>query len=455
MDERDEKIRRLEVLVAALQAEIAGLRRRLESNSGNSGKPPSSDGLQRENRTTSLREKGAGKVLGKRPGETLERTDSPDFVEEHRPEACSCCGGSLEGAAAEAAEARQVFEIPEARRVVTEHRSAAVRCPSCGTRNKAEFPRGARAPVQYGPRTRAAATYLSAQHFVPEDRRSALFKELFGLPVSAASLGTFDAEAAEALAPAQEAVLQELKAAPVKHLDETGIRICGKTEWLHVVGNDKATHYRAVPKRGDMLSGVSGVVVHDHWRTYFKMDGVVHSLCNAHILRELKALVEFDKEPWAKRMGRLLRRACHAAKNLAPAKPEENPAPLPASVLLLRRLYDRIAAKGLALHESLPAFAKPGKRGKPKRRPGHNLVLRLIKHKEDVLRFLSNTFVPFTNNRAEQDLRMMKVKQKVSGGFRSGKGAQDFCIIRGFLSTQRKQGNNPFHALANALAGYG
>jgi transposase len=436
---------------AALKDRLSEIERRLGLHSGNSGKPPSSDGLARPARTGSLRGKSGKKMGGQagHAGATLERVASPDAVSEHRPEACSGCGESLREAEDAGTESRQVFEISAPVPVVTEHRAPALLCPRCGLRNKADFPKDVGAPVQYGPRVKAAASYLSAVHFIPEKRRSDLFGDLFGLPVSAASLAGFDAQAAEILAPRQEAVLAGLKAAPVKHLDETGVRIGGKTEWLHVVGNGEATHYRVSPKRGDLLSGVSGIAVHDHWRPYFTMEGVTHALCNAHILRELKALIDVDKEPWAKRMARLLRRACRVAKACSREGGEGAAGP-PRETL--RRLYDRIAAKGKAFHESLPPFAAPPKRGMTKRRPGHNLARRLERHKEDVLRFLADPAVPFTNNRAEQDIRMMKVKQKVSGGFRTVQGAEIFCILRGFLSTAKKQGHNPFVALAEAMA---
>lgn len=429
----------LEIEIAVLRAELGKIKRRLGLNSTNSSKSPSSDGLAKPVRILSLREK-SGKKSGGQPGhkgETLAMAAVPDFVAEHRPAQCSGCGEHLEIAPEIAVEKRQIFDIPVPRVEVTEHRAATVRCPHCGTHNKGAFPTQCRASTQYGTRFKAAMVYLSAQHLIPEDRLSQLSADLLGLPVATATLAWFNAEAAQTLAPAQETTLKTLKDAPVKHLDETGFRVGGKTHWLHVISHETATYYRVSPKRGDLLSGVSGVIVHDHWRPYFTMAGVTHGLCNAHILRELKALVEIEKEHWARRMQKLLRHACHAT-----APPVEK----------IRRLYDRIVANGVAFHEAQPAFATPGKRGRTKRRTGHNLLLRLQNHKDDVLRFLSNTAVPFTNNQAERDIRMMKVKQKISGGFRTSRGAETFCTLRGFLSTQRKQGLNPFLALTHVLA---
>jgi transposase len=377
--------------------------------------------------------KSGGQVGHK--GETLERVAHPDHVEEHRPERCSGCGLSLSEAAAVAMESRQVFDIPVPAVEVTEHRAVTVCCPACRTHNKAPFPDNVRSAVQYGPRIKAASVYLSAQQLIPEDRLAELLSDLFGVSLATATLAGFNAEAAEKLAPAQEARLAELKAAPVKHFDETGFRIGGKTWWLHVICTMFGTHYRVSAKRGDLLSGVSGIAMHDHWKPYFTMEGVEHGLCNAHILRELKALIEIEKEGWARQMQRLLRRLCRL----------DHPSPFLQNKA--RRLYDDIVAKGLAFHEKqAPLSAR-----KNKRRTGHNLLLRLRDFKDAVLRFLSNPAVPFTNNQAERDIRMTKVKQKISGGFRTQKGAEIFCTIRGFLSTTRKQRESPFQSPFQAL----
>jgi transposase len=198
------------------------------------------------------------------------------------------------------------------------------------------------------------------------------------------------------------------------------------------------TFYRVAARRGSLLADLTGVVVHDHWKPYYTLKGVLHALCNAHHLRELKALVEIEKEDWARRMQRLLRRACHAV-NLA----REQDVPLkPGLIALVERRYDAIVADGLAFHQAQPALSKTRSRGRPPRCVGHNLLLRLSAHKQDVLRFLVDPQVPFTNNLAERDGRMMKLRQKISGGFRSEQGANDFAVIRSVLSTARKQGWN-------------
>ncbi len=222
-------------------------------------------------------------------------------------------------------------------------------------------------------------------------------------------------------------------------MDETGFRICGKTQWLHVASTIWLTFYRVSFKRRSLLAGVIGTVVHDHWAPY-TMKGVLHALCNAHHLRELKTLVEIEKEDWARRMQRLLRRPCHAT-NLAR---KQDVALKPGLIALIERCYDAILADGIAFHQAQPALVSPDmkakRRGRSPRRVGHNLLLRLSTRKQDVLRFLVDPLVPFSNNLAERDGRMMKLRQKISGGFRSEDGAKGFAVVRSVISTARKEG---------------
>jgi transposase len=273
--------------------------------------------------------------------------------------------------------------------------------------------------------------------------------DLFGVRIAAATLEGMSRACATRLKGFSETVRGLVAGAPVKHMDETGFRIGGKTQWLHVACTMLLTFYRTCAKRGSLLAGVAGIVVHDHWKPYYTMTGVLHALCNAHHLRELKALVEIEKEEWARQMQRLLRRACHAA-NLAR---ESGVALKPGLVACIERRYDAIVTEGLAFHERRPplaqAIAKRGgkTRGRAPRRTGHNLLLRFLTRRSDTLRFLHDPGVPFSNNEAERDVRMMKLRMKISGGFRSAEGAEDFATIRGFLSTARKQGWNIIEAL--------
>jgi transposase len=426
-------------LLLAQEARIAELERRLGLDSSNSGKPPSSDGLKKPPRVGSLRERSGKKSGGQKGhrGETLRRSETPDAIIDHYPAACTECGAALTAATATGHVARQVFDLPEPRPlVVTEHRAHGCRCAGCGTETRAGFPEGVAAPVQYGARIGAFVLYLLHYQLLPEKRLAALMADLFGVKLVTATIARISQDCARRFQGFADAARDRVADAPVKHMDETGFRIGGKTQWLHIASTLWLTFYRVSPKRGSLLASVTGIVVHDHWKPYYTLTGVLHALCNAHHLRELKALVEIEKEDWARKMQRLLRRACHAT-NLA----RERAVLLkPSLIALIERRYDAILADGLAFHEAQPALTKAGRRGRQPHRVGHNLLLRLSTRKQDVLRFLTDPQVPFTNNLAERDGRMMKLRQKISGGFRSEDGAKDFAVIRSVLSTARKQG---------------
>jgi len=441
----------LKKALAASNARVTELERRLGLNSSNSGKPPSSDGLTKPPRTKSLREPSGKKPGGQKGhrGETLRQVENPDVIVDHYPEGCTNCALKMTPEMGTGYHSRQVFDVPEPKVVVTEHRAHSCLCPNCQTVTSAPFPEGVTAPVQYGARICAFVVYLLNYHFLPEDRLAELLTDLFGLKLVPATIARMSTACAERLRSFAEIVREHVAAARVKHLDETGFRIGGRTQWLHIFSTLLLTFYRISSKRGSLLSGVTGIAVHDHWKPYYLMTGVLHALCNAHHLRELKALVEIEKEEWARKMQRLLRRACHAV-NLA----RERGVPLnPILIELFRRRYDGILKEGIAFHEGQPALVRATaeghrkRRGRQRRRTGHNLLLRLSTRKEDVLRFLSDPDVPFTNNQAEQDGRMMKVKQKISGGFRSEDGANTFVVNRTVISTAKKQGWNVLQTL--------
>jgi len=440
--------------IAQLEARIAELERQLGLNSGNSGKPPSSDGLKKKPvRVSSLRERSGKKPGGQKghPGETLRQSENVDATINHFPKACAGCGEALSEAMATDHIARQVFDLPEPQPlIVTEHRAHSCRCAACGTQTRADFPPDVKAPVQYGARIAGIVVYLLHGQFLPEKRLAALMADLFGVQLSTATIAAMSQNCAARFESFASAIYARIAAAAVKHLDETGLRIGGKTRWLHIAATVLLTFYRIASKRGAMPENLTGIALHDHWKPYYTLEGIRHALCNAHHLRELKALVEIEKEDWARKMQRLLRLACHAT-NLA----RERGKPLPPRLIaLFERRYDAILTEGLAFHAAQPALVRPERTGKAKargrkrRRVGHNLLLRLGIRKQDVLRFLSDLTVPFTNNLAEQAARMMKLRQKISGGFRSAAGAADFAVIRSLLSTAKKQGWNMLDTLA-------
>ncbi|MBF0245335.1 MAG: IS66 family transposase [Planctomycetes bacterium] len=442
-------------IIVVLEGRIAELERRIGLNSSNSGKPPSSDGLNKppvgENnnrRTRSLRESSGRKSGGQKghPGKTLCQSAEPDTVVDHFPDSCGRCGSPLKDTVSTCYQARQVFDLPDPRPLgVTEHRAHDCRCGECGYNTRASFPKDVMAPVQYGARIRAIVVYLLHFQMLPEDRLAVLMKDLFGVGLVPATIARMSRGCAMRFQGVVDWICGVVKVAAVKHLDETGFRVGGKTQWLHIASTTLLTFYRISAKRGCMLADVVGIIVHDHWKSYYTMEGVLHALCNAHHLRELKALIEIEKEDWARKMQRLLRLACHLT-NLA----REGDRPLqPLRIARIKRCYDAIVAEGLAFHEKqMPVIpVKPRRRGKLKRRTGHNLLLRLESRREDVLRFLTDPSVPFTNNQAEQDGRMMKLRQKISGGFRSQQGAEEFAVIRSLISTARKQDWNVIQTL--------
>jgi transposase len=425
---------------AALMGRLAQLERRLGLNSSNSGKPPSSDGLKKPLRVSSLRERSGKKTGGRKghPGKTLCQVEKPDVRIDYFPEACTTCGAALSEVMETGHTVRQVFDLPDPQPlIVTEHRAHRCRCRACGTETRAAFPEGVTAPVQYGARIAAFVVYLLHYQLLPEKRLAELMADLFAVNVVAATIASMSRTCATRFQDFAVAVRDRVAATPVKHLDETGFRIGGKTQWLHIASTIRLTFYRICPTRGSLPESVTGIVVHDHWKPYYTLKGVLHALCNAHHLRELKALVEIEKEDWAGKMQRLLRRACHAT-NFAR---ERNVALSPRLIALIERCYDGILTQGFAFHDAQPTLIRAaGKvRGRKPRRVGHNLLLRLSVRKPDVLRFLTDRRVPFTNNLAERDGRMMKLRQKISGGFRSQEGAAEFEIIRSLLSTAKKQ----------------
>ncbi|QQR70028.1 MAG: IS66 family transposase [Alphaproteobacteria bacterium] len=438
---------------AALKQEVADLRRQLGKDSSNSSKPPSSDGLGKKPRIAGSLRGASGKKSGGQAGHkggTLRRVETPNIIKHHTAENCAHCRAKLTSAMADGVEKRQVFDIPEPRLEVTEHQAHIYTCAKCHGTTQAAFPEDVTSFVQYGARIKAAAVYLNAQQLIPEDRAAEVMNDVFGAKgLCPDSIVAWGKAKAAALQPFVEHIRKLLDAAPVRHLDETGFRIGGKTQWLHVVSTTALTHYRASEKRGTVPRTLQGgVIVHDHFKPYYTLAGLTHGLCNAHHLRELKALTEIEKEPWAKKMFRFLLLANKAAHRAKGAGMESLPERVKRRLM---SLYDAIIMQGWIYHENLPPLAgrRVGQRGKQARRPGFNLLRRLRDFKQDALRFLEDFAVPFTNNQAEQDIRMMKVKMKISGGFRTMDGATTFASLRSVLSTARKQGWNILKTLAS------
>jgi len=443
--------------VKVMQERIKQLEGRLALNSKNSSKPPSSDGLNKP-APKSLRSKGKRPSGGQNghPGNTLCQVENPDKIVVHNvPENCPACHGKLPFAYV--AETRQVFDLPVTKYEVTEHHAMQAVC-ACGHVHTAQFPADVRATVQYGPRAQAAMVHLNLNHAVSVQRTAALMEDLFDLPVSQATVVKAAQTGADLLEPTVQAIGQAVANADVAHADETGIRVVKKLHWLHVLATQALTWMGCHPKRGGeafvslaLLEQFKGVLVHDGWLPYKALE-CQHALCNQHHLRELTYLFEEQSQAWAGDMIELLTHANHQDNlNCADGKtPSYDSVTYQSEVRDLRALYDAILAQGQAAN---PIALATGKRGRTKQSKATNLIGRLRDYSDDVWRFMTQPNVPFTNNLAEQTVRMPKVKQKVSGCFRTDQGAKDYCIIRSYCDTMRKQGGNIFESLVATFKG--
>jgi transposase len=439
----------LEQRVAQLERRVQELEARLAQNSSNSHRPPSSDG-PRKPKPKSLRTPST-RAPGGQPGhagQTLQRVAHPDQVQIHRLEICPCCHADGLGAAPLCGhEARQVFDLPERPLEVTEHRAEIKCCPHCGQRVRAPLPAGLNAPVQYGPRFASLMVYLNQQQLIPYERLAQLCDDLFGQPLSTATLAAANERVYGQLAPFAAALAEQLPQSDVVHLDESGLRVAGRLHWLHVAATRTLTFYGVHAKRGleamDAL-GIIGAcrqwVVHDCWKPYFVYTECLHALCNEHLLRELKFLWEEQGEGWAQQLIALLLEF-HRQR-------EQRGEFTEGQYRRARQRYRAILRRGRIRH---PRLVRGG--GRAAQSKAANLLDRLEDYDECVLAFLWDERVPFTNNQAEQDIRMIKVRQKISGCFRTLRGAEIFCRIRSYLSTCRKQGRNLWQAIEQAVTG--
>jgi len=443
--------------IAALQLQVAEVQSRLNKNSRNSSKPPSSDGLNKP-APKSLRVAGEKTTGGQKghPGRTLSQATEPDKVVVHGvPDQCQSCDRKLPFSYV--SETRQVFDLPVLQFEVTEHHAMQAIC-SCGHVHTGEFPAGVNATVQYGPRAQAAMVHLNQNHAVSVQRTAALMKDLFGLSVSQATVVKAAVASAAILQPTADAIGQAAVNAGVLHADETGLRVAKKLHWLHVLATDTLTWMGCHPKRGTeafaalaLLQQFKGVLVHDGWMPYKALQ-CQHALCNAHHLRELTYLLEEQGQAWAGDMIELLSHASHLDNvNRADGQsPKYSSQKYQGEVRDLRDLYEAILAQAQVDN---PVAPSTGKRGRAKQSKATNLIGRLGDYRDDVWRFMTQPDVPFTNNLAEQTVRMPKVKQKVSGCFRTLPGAQTYCVIRSYCATMYKQGANVFESLVAGFNG--
>ena len=448
------QIQTQQIRIQQLETRVHDLEARLSKDSSNSSKPPSSDGLKRKPK--SQRGKSEKKPGGQQGhvGKGLAQIQNPHAIVTHTPKTCHGCGSGLDEVNGFCTERRQVFDIPQPNVEVTEHRVEEKKCPCCGEVNRAVFPEDIRGPVQYGERVQALTAYFAHQHFIPVERLCQIFEDIFGVGLSPGTCSNIHEKLFQKLESFETSLKLYLLAARVLHFDETGMRCEKKLHWVHVASSHLATLYTMHSRRGqeamdaaNILPRFHGIAIHDHWFPYFAYEQITHGLCNTHHLRELTFIYEQEKEEWARQMMNLL----IFTKNTVEQHLEDGK--LPAQTLLrIEQEYTRIVDKGVQYHAQLPPLSK-GKRGRQKQRDGKNLLDRLKQKRDCVLLFMHDFSVPFTNNQGEQDIRMVKLKQKISGCFRTLKGGRIFCRIRSYISTARKQGWNIWDSLTEAIKG--
>lgn len=422
---------------------------RLSQNSGNSSKPPSSDGLRKQ--TKSLRKKSNRPVGGSKGhhGATLRQAAKPDEIIVHAVTTCKTCRRSLKKRPVDGYEKRQVFDIPPVKIKVAEHQAEFKTCPYCSSVNKASFPSSVSQPVQYGPNVKAHAVYLTIRQHLPYKRTAELFRDFFGVDISPATIFKANKECSTLLEKPVNDVKEQIAVSAVVHFDESGNRCAQKNHWVHSAGTPTLTYYMIHKKRGSAAMDAAGILpkfngraVHDHLKSYFNYS-CSHSLCNAHHLRELTFLVEREQQAWAKDMTDML---LDAKKAVAQAKAAAQPRLFDETIQAFTRRYRRIVQQGFNANPDRDPARKRKKHSKAQR-----LLRRLRDFEEQTLAFLYDFRAPFDNNLAERDIRMVKLQQKISGCFRTKKGADMFYVIRSYISTAMKQKRNIMQILKTAF----
>lgn len=422
--------------------EIDDLKSKLSLNSSNSSKPPSSDTFSKP-KVSSLR-KQSGKAPGKQKGSKghfLSQVDVPDEIIKLIPKKCLSCSKDLDLNNAQLISSRQVFDLPPVTKVhVSEYQLMKVKCSECESFTIGEYPDSASAQVCYGPKIKAYVAYLSNYQHLPFERIQELLHDLFNIDISTGTLINILDKSEDLLSEFSKEVKNLLVDSELVHADETGLKVETKNKWVHSISNRTLTLYHLDDNRGrvgmdnmGILDKSLGTVIHDGWIPYRSYDNLSHGLCNSHHLRELKFIEESTDQKWAKEMANLLTNAYEIINN---AKDLGRTELTPAQLTDLRQQYRKLIKNGYKVN---PPPIRNGKRGRLKNTKAYNLLKRLDIYENDVLRFATDFRVPFDNNQAERDIRMVKLKQKISGGFRTVKGARSFLALRSYISTAKKQ----------------
>jgi len=443
----------LQEQVQILTKRVSKLEEQISKNSRNSSKPPSSDGLKKSGpKPKSLRKRSGKKPGGQKghKGHTLEKVEKPDFIIPLSVTTCSC-HADLAGVEPVGHDCRQVFEIPEPKLEVYEYQGEIKICPDCGKIIKAEFPSGVSAPVQYGPGFRSLLVYMQNQQLIPADRVKQMMSDLYGAPVSVATILNASKRLYDNLDHFEESLVSSLVKSNIVHVDESGVRVGEKLHWLHSASTELLTFYGIHKKRGteamdyfNILPDFVGRLIHDFWKPYLKYK-CKHGLCNAHLLRELTFLFEQQNQAWAEKMLLLLLDMNDFVST------SENQLTNKQKKPFLKKYHEIL--EGGWEDNPLPEQPLKRKRGRQAKTKSQNLLNRLNDFESSILAFFHDNNVPFTNNLAEQDIRMIKVRLKISGCFRTTHGAEHFARIRSYLSTARKQNLNILDSITSAIKG--
>jgi len=449
-----QKVEEQQRIIEQQERRIQELEAIIKKDSHNSNKPPSSDGYGK--RPVKQEKKKSGRKPGGQKGHegnTLRMVSNPDKVVVYKVDVCGSCGKSLKKEKVIEYDRRQVFDIPPIKVEVTEHRGEIKACDRCGEVSTAAFPKDVTHKAQYGDRLKAYAVYIKNYGLLSYERAAELFEDLFSVPLSPGTLVNIDKTCAERLEGVAERIKQNIIASSIAHFDETGMRIEGKLHWLHVAGTNELTYYMPHQKRGSVATDQIGILpiyggkaIHDGWKSYFNY-GCDHVLCNAHHIRELTFIYEQNAQKWAKSMIDFLLEVKEKREKSRRRGFD------PETIKEYENRYRRIITAGMRANPPPVEDTQRKKRGRRKKSKALNLVERLRDHEEATLSFMYDFTVPFDNNLAERDIRMMKVQQKISGTFRSFEGALSFCRIRSYISTVKKQGMNVIAAIQDAFAG--
>ncbi|OOR03920.1 transposase [Bacillus cereus] len=437
-------VHHLEKQIQDLKGRIDELENRSKKNSTNSHKPPSTDGL-RKPVTKSLRKSShrqTGGQLGHK-GHTLSLKTTPDHTITYSPTHCTCCHTSLAYEPVKGYRIRQVYDLPPIQVEVTEHKVEQKECPHCHSIQEAMFPSTVSRPVQYGPNIKGLIPYLTHYQCLSLKRTKEFFQDCFGHSISEGTLVNHTNAFSSQLQPFIQEVKEKILQSPVVHFDETGMRVENQTQWLHTASTPEVTIQHIHQKRGkeamdagEILPSFSGIAMHDGWKSYDAYTDCRHVLCNAHLLRDLQGIIDSTGQSWAQHMQEFLTQALILKKQYTGNIPETKK----------QNLFS--AYQSILNEQPVPSSESKKRR---KQAPSQNLWSRFFKYSDRILAFLERSDIPFDNNQAERDIRMTKVKQKVSGTFRSKKGAEAFCQIRSFISTMKKQKQSVLQAMSQVI----